>query len=118
MRRPLLVWSLWMIASLPMAGQTPATVQELDATARQRLAARDANGALEAYEKLARLVPQSAAYQDEVGFLLAATKRTKDAIPYLRRATELDPKMAQAWYHLGAALLLIKQTDPALRALR
>jgi predicted Zn-dependent protease len=81
-----------------------------------RLAAHDASGALEAYQKLAKLVPQSAGYQDEVGFHLAATNRTTSAIPYLQRATELDPKMAPAWYHLGAALWLTPQADPAIRA--
>jgi len=85
MSRQLMVWSAWFLG-VTLSGQT-STVQYLDATARQRLAARDANGALEAYEKLARMVPQSAAYQDEVGFLLAATNRTPEAIPYLRRAT-------------------------------
>jgi Flp pilus assembly protein TadD len=88
------------------ASQLSATVPQLEAEARQRLAARDASGALAAYEKLAELVPKSASYQDEVGFLLAAINRSPDAIPHFRRATELDPRMAQAWYHLGVALWL------------
>src|ERR1035441_8965599 len=92
--------------SLRLAAQTGATVPQLESTARERLAARDANGALAAYEKLAVLFPKSAAYQDEIGFLLAATNRSAEAIAHFQRATELDPKMAQAWYHLVVALWL------------
>ena len=80
-----------------------SSVADLEALARQRLAARDAGGALAAYQKLAALVPKSAVYQDQIGFLLAATNRSAEAIPHFQRATELDPKMAQAWFHLGAA---------------
>ena len=78
---------------VPLAGQWAETVPQLEAEARQRLAARDPNGALAAYEKLAGRVPKSAAYQDEIGFLLAATNRSSEAIPHFRRATELDPGM-------------------------
>ena len=122
-RRPLrpglarLCWaSLWQ--GLPLAAQTSATLQQLESTARERLAAQDVNGALATYEKLAALVPRSAAYQDEIGFLLAATNLSPDAIAHFQRATELDPKMAQAWYHLGVALWLTQHPEPALRALQ
>src|SRR5271155_4451918 len=89
----------------------------LEALARQQLAARDAAGALAAYEKLAGLAPKSAVYQDQIGFILAATNRSAEAIQHFQRATELDPKMAQAWFHLGVALYLAQQAEPAVRAL-
>src|ERR1022692_714867 len=104
--------------SLRLAAQTGATVPQLESTARERLAAKDANGALAAYEKLAVLAPKSAEYQDQIGFLLAATNRSSDAIPHFQKAAELDPKMAQAWYHLGVALALTKQTGAAVNALQ
>jgi tetratricopeptide (TPR) repeat protein len=94
------------------------SVADLEAQARQRLAARDAAGALADYQKLAALVPKSAVYQDQIGFILAATNRSAEAIPYFERATELDPKMAQAWFHLGVAEWLAKQADPATSALQ
>src|SRR5580704_16592769 len=96
----------------------PATIPDLEASARQRLAAHDAAGALAAYEKLAEMAPKSAVYQDQIGFLLAATNRSADAIPHFRHAIDLDPKMAQAWFHLGAALWLTQQAEPAVDALR
>jgi hypothetical protein len=52
----------------PLAAQTPATVQQLESTARERLAARDANGALAAYEKLAALVPNPPLIRMKSGF--------------------------------------------------
>jgi hypothetical protein len=71
MRDPL--WrtiGLYVSLSLSLSAQTGP---QLESTARVRLAAKDTEGALAAYEKLAALVPKSAAYQDEIGFLLAAT---------------------------------------------
>ena len=106
--RPLL---FSLICSALLFAQAPSTVPDLEALARQRLAARDATGALAAYRKLAELVPKSAAYQDQIGFLLAATKQSGEAIQHFQRATELDPKMAQAWFHLGAALWLAQQAE-------
>ena len=109
--------SKWLAAllCLPVAAQT---VEQLNAQARQKLAAGDANGALVAYQKLAKLVPKSAPYQDQIGFLLAATSRTPDAIPHFERATELDPKLAQAWFHLGAGLIITHQLDAGIKDLQ
>jgi hypothetical protein len=47
----------------------------LEADAQRHLAAKDAGAALADYKKLAQLAPGSAAYQDQIGFLLAATNR-------------------------------------------
>ena len=102
---------------LPLAAQTSANIPQLEALAKERLAARDASRALAIYEKLAELNPASATYQDQIGFLMAATNRSPEAIPHFQRATELDPKMAQAWYHLGVALWLAQKPKPAVVAL-
>jgi len=94
------------------------SIPQLEKLARQALAAKDANGALAAYRKLAQIVPGSAAYQDEIGFLLAATNRNAEAIPYFENATRLDSKMAVAWYHLGVASWLAQHPETAIKALR
>src|SRR5581483_11029341 len=91
--------------------QSTVTVHELEASARRHLAARDATAALAEYQKLAQMVPQSADYQDEIGFLLAATSRTSEAVPHFERATALNPKLAQAWFHLGVARLILQQAS-------
>ena len=66
--------------------QAPENIRRLEAEAKALLSAQNANGALTKYKELARLVPRSAVYQDEIGFLLAATNRTSEAIPYFEQA--------------------------------
>ncbi len=107
-----------LLTCMPLAAQSFSGVQQLEAAARQHLAARDANAALKDYEALAQLQPKSAVYQDEIGFLLAATSRSGEAVPHFERATQLDPNMAQAWYHLGVALLISRQANSGLRDLQ
>ena len=116
LRYPKLACVLPLLTVL-LLGQSPNAVGDLEAAAKQRIAAHDVPGALAAYRKLVEISPGSAAYQDELGFLLAASNQTPEAILHFGRATALDPKMAQAWYHLGAALWLAKQGGPALDAL-
>ena len=94
-------YTLGLIAlCLDLTAQESQSVQQLESVAREKLAAHDTQGALAAYEKLAELAPRSAAYQDEIGFILAATNRGPEALAHFQRATELDPRMAQAWFHL------------------
>ena len=102
----LALYFFFAISAVVLCAQS---VQQLEASARAHLAARDTTAALADYQKLAQLVPNSAAYQDKIGFILAATNRAADAIPHFQRATELDPKLAEAWFHLGAARLILQQ---------
>ena len=83
---------------LGCAGLAAQSIQQLEAAARAHLAARNANAALDDYQRLAALNPNSASYEDEIGFLLAATNRVAEAIPHLEKATALDPKLSAAWY--------------------
>lgn len=125
MRTIVLQWSaMWLrvcsVAGLcfSLAGQTPDTMQQLEAAARQKLQAHDVAGALAAYQKLAELKPGAAEYPDEIGFLFAATGRNNEAIPYFRRATALNQRMAVAWYHLGASLMIAHQDEAGIKALQ
>src|SRR5579859_3509454 len=95
-----------------------AGVSALEAEAQRLLAARDAAGALVKYRELAKLNPNSAVYQDHIGFILAATNRAPEAIPHFEQAVKLDPNYAAGFYHLGVALWLEKQIDPAVRAMQ
>src|SRR5271168_3471654 len=106
-----------MVFCRSSVAQSLSTVPQIEAWAHERLAANDANGALTAYQRLGELVPNSATYQDQIGFLLAATNRIEEAIPHLFRATELDPKMAAAWFHLGAAQAVNRQTESAVQSM-
>ncbi len=62
--------------------------------------------AMAAYEKSASLDPANAvnAWRN-AGIVLYNANRMKEAIEPLHKALELDPKSAQAWYLLGAALV-------------
>jgi tetratricopeptide (TPR) repeat protein len=60
-----------------------------------------------AYTKSAQLDPVNAATAwRNFGISLYNANRLADAIEPLQKATELDPKSAQAWYLLGASLLM------------
>ena len=52
------------------------------------------------------------------GFCLQRLTDRRSPLHSFQRATELDPKMAQAWYHLGVALWLAQQQGDAVRALQ
>jgi tetratricopeptide (TPR) repeat protein len=58
------------------------------------------------YTKSAELDPPNAATAwRNFGISLYNASRLKEAVEPLKKATELDPKSAQAWYLLGAALV-------------
>jgi tetratricopeptide (TPR) repeat protein len=60
-----------------------------------------------AYTKSAELDPVNAATAwRNFGISLYNANRLADAIEPLQKSTELDPKNAQAWYLLGASLLM------------
>src|SRR5258706_13858739 len=61
---------------------------------------------MDAYKKSAELDPPNAAqaYRNG-GITLYNAGKMKEAVEPLKKATELDPKSAQAWYLLGASLV-------------
>ncbi len=62
--------------------------------------------AMAAYEKSASLDPANAANAwRNAGIVLYNANKMKEAIEPLRKALELEPKSAQAWYLLGATLV-------------
>lgn len=66
----------------------------------------DIEGASAACEKVAAIEPNNAAMcWRNLGIVYYNTNRAKDAIEPLKKASELDPKNAEQWYLLGAALV-------------
>ena len=59
-----------------------------------------------AFQKSAELDPANAAqaYRN-AGITMYNAGKMKEAVEPLKKATELDPKNAQAWYLMGAALV-------------
>jgi len=78
---------LGILVLLVSACLNAQAISQLEAAAKAHLAARNANAALADYQKLAALNPKSALYEDQIGFLLAATNRVPEGIPHLQRAT-------------------------------
>ena len=60
--------------------------------------------------------PSFAKPAEDLGFLLLQAGRPADALPFLERATRLDPALERAWFTLGKALALLgrgKEADVA-----
>ena len=60
--------------------------------------------------------PSFAKPAEDLGFLLVQAGRPADALPFLERATHLDPSLERAWFTLGKALALLgrgKEADVA-----
>ena len=60
--------------------------------------------------------PAFAKPAEDLGFLLVQAGRPADALPFLERATRLDPSLERAWFTLGKALALLgrgKEADAA-----
>ena len=51
--------------------------------------------------------PSFAKPAEDLGFLLLQVGRPADALPFLERATRLDPALERAWFTLGKALALL-----------
>lgn len=93
--------------TLPLAWTMLGLVEE---------AAGNTDGALPLLLQGAKLGADSFLCQFNAGRLLAATKRGKDALPYLTRATELAPKNPDGFNALGHALRQSQQYEKAIAA--
>jgi protein O-GlcNAc transferase len=105
-----------LIFSFAASGWADAQVQ-LAGEAEQRLRAGDSQGAL-ALLSQASTQKSTAAGEDRVGFLYAATGRNDDAIAHFRKSIQNDSKYAPAHYHLGVILWLGKDQDHGLQELQ
>jgi Flp pilus assembly protein TadD/peroxiredoxin len=76
-------------------------------------ACRNAEGALENFRAVVALDPRDAAAQFQIGNVLLATKRTREAIPHFRESLRLQPGWAYPANNL--AWILATHPDPTLR---
>ena len=60
--------------------QNAQRLQQLESEARQALAAHNVADALTKFQEFAKLSPKTASFPDEIGFILAATNRTAEAV--------------------------------------
>lgn len=77
----------------------------------------DIAGALPNLEKGAQLGVNVYLAQYNMGRILTSEKRAGQGVPYLIRATDLEPKNADGWIALGLAQHQLKQFDKAIASL-
>lgn len=77
----------------------------------------DMKGALANLEKGAQLGQRVFLCQFNYGRLLTSEKRAGEGVPFLLKATELEPKNADGFIILGLSLRALKQYEKALKAL-
>ena len=84
--------------------------------ARDLEAAGDRSGALEAWAKALAMDPEDARVNKGMGEALLGAGRAAEAVGYLRKATEANPRFLEAWYSLGAAEMRERRVDEAIAA--
>ncbi len=62
--------------------------------------------------------PTFAKPAEDLGYLLVSTGRAADALPFLERATQLDPSLERAWFSLGKALAQARPRQGGRRRVR
>src|SRR3954451_6902072 len=87
--------------------------------AAQKLKAHgDIAGAIRTLQQAIELGSKSAAVEDELGFLLAATNQPDDAIRHFQAAIQFDKNYAPAHYHLGVAYWLANDPERSIPELQ
>ena len=57
--------------------------------------------------KVIAAAPTFAKPHEDLGYMLVQQGRPAEALPFLERATRLDPSLERAWFTLGKALALL-----------
>jgi tetratricopeptide (TPR) repeat protein len=76
----------------------------------------DKFGSLAKWQEAVGMDPDSSLANDGLGTALAVVGRMRDAIPYLKKATELDSEFFGAYFNLGAALVADNQSAESIDA--
>jgi tetratricopeptide (TPR) repeat protein len=72
--------------------------------------------AMESYDKLIELDPQSFYAWSNKGFIYSLTKKDDDALKCFDKALEIDSYNADVWFLRGLVLSKIKKPDEALES--
>src|SRR5688500_2555543 len=109
-------WCVLLLTSFSAAHGESSN--ELTREAAARKAQGNPQGALELYQKAAKLSPNSASIQNEIGFLLAVLQKPAEAKDHFQKAIELQPDFAPALYHLGVLYWLEKNPNTSIPLLQ
>ena len=75
-----------------------------------------ADEAIQVWHDLAKVAPDDRDISGNLGSLLAANKRYREAVPYLETAVKLYPRGSHQWLTLGSVYLQTGEDDKALAA--
>ena len=77
---------------------------------------RDFAAAVVKWRKALAMYPDDAKVNNNLGSALTMAGTPEEAIPYLKRAVEVNSKFADAYYNLGAAYAGVRRLDEAIDA--
>ena len=105
------------------AGGAPAEVERIRAQAAYErglanLADRQPGLALSALQEAIAADPTVPRYHDSLGVLYLGLGQIDQAVERFRKAIELDPKFADAYFHLGTALAEVRRWEDAVTSYR
>lgn len=107
--------------ALPGAARGPVLSEEarrLFATALERQAAGDIEGALALYVRVIEIEPHLADPYNNIAILLKGLRRLPAAIACLKRAVQFAPASGSLWSNLGNMLWMALDFEPAMAAFR
>lgn len=116
-RRPLILLAaalLMLPGNLPAQQANPAQLDQLSEQAQQAMAAKNWAEAASVLEKLARLAPQVAEVQANLGLAYYSQNQVAQAAQAFERAVKLNPKMARARLMLGLCDAELGHNDAAI----
>jgi len=93
-----------------------AAERAAEGTARDRFLAGDYPGALQEYDRLLALHPQSGRFELGRGICLLKMERDRDALASMEKALTMDPRLPDAYFHLAALYQRLGQPEKARAA--
>ena len=87
-----------------------------EGTARDRYLAGDYAGALQEYDRLLSLHPQSGRFELGRGLCLLKLERDREALASMEKALSMDPRLPDAYFHLAALYQRLGQPEKARAA--
>jgi tetratricopeptide (TPR) repeat protein len=98
--------------------QSESTFDQLLRDARAAEQAKDYARAEEVYRRIVNLRPHDAVPRQNLGLALYLQGRYADALPHLKKALDLDPKLFGAWLYLGISSFRVNQFSDAVQDLQ
>ena len=117
MRKPSLLFALFLAPVLLGTAPAQMTPQQLVQDAMQKQQAGDLAGAVTEYREFLKLHPEAAAIHSNLGAALAGLGRYEEALPEYKMALKQSPKLAGARLNLALVYYKMGKLDDAVTEL-